>query len=431
MIRGDCDLAQYWQGDNKRAKGHVGTGGRRMCRQFLPGNMTRLVLSAVLAFACIHPAVAWVNGELSIWMDADRVPAVQQAGLKFEHDYGIKVNVDATENIPNNFPLAAQANKGPDIVVFAHDKIGEWADGGLIAPIAVPESYRARFSSKAWEAVQHRKEYWGYPFCFEVVGLIYNKKLLDGPPPAQLSDLAAVSDQLKKEHPGVAPILWDYYSPYYSWGILASAGAYIYAKTDKGYDIKNIGIASQGAIDALNQIIGLVHAGILPRTASVAGMPKQMMAEGKLAMTISGPWDWSDLIKSGIDFGVSPIPGVDGKPGRAFIGVSVAYINRSSPNLDIARQFLENYAITDETLAAANKLKPIGIPALNSLYDKMAQNDELLRQMKLCADIGEVMPNIPQMGRFWPAMGSALQLATSGQLTAKAALSEAQESMLK
>ena len=103
-------------------------------------------------------------------MDADRMPAMQEAGRKFEHDYGIKVNVDATENIPNNFPLAVQSNKGPDVVIFAHDKLGEWADGGLIAPIPIDAEYRSRFDSVAWEAVRHRGEYWGYPLCFEVVG---------------------------------------------------------------------------------------------------------------------------------------------------------------------------------------------------------------------------------------------------------------------
>jgi maltose/maltodextrin transport system substrate-binding protein len=393
--------------------------------------MTRLLLCAVLTFVFARPAAAWVDGELSLWMDADRVPAMQEAGRKFEHDYGIKVNVDATENIPNNFPLAAQSNKGPDIVIFAHDKVGEWADGGLIAPIAVPESYRSRFDPKAWEAVQHRREYWGYPLCFEVVELIYNKKLVQDPPPAQLSDLLEVDKRLKTEHPGVATILWDYDSPYYSWGIFASGGAYVFGKTDEGYDTKNIGIDTPGAVDALNQLIGLVRAGVLPRAASVAGMPKQMMAEGKLAMMISGPWDWPDLMKSGIDFGIAPIPGIQGAPGRAFVGVSIAYINRSSPNVDIAREFLEHYAITDEALAAANKLKPLGIPALNSLYESMSKNDGLLREMKVCADYGEVMPNIPQTGRFWSAMGSALQIATNGQATADAALAEARESMLK
>jgi len=389
----------------------------------------RFILCALFAFSWVRPVSAWVNGELSIWMDADRMPAMQEAGRKFEHDYGIKVNVDATENIPNNFPLAVQSNKGPDVVIFAHDKLGEWADGGLIAPVPVDAAYRSRFDSLSWEAVRHRSEYWGYPLCFEVVGLIYNKKLVQTPP-AQLSDLIELNKQLKAERPDVMTILWDYTSPYYSWGIFGSAGAYVYAKTEEGYDTKDIGIANPGAIEALNQLVGLVRAGVLPKTASVAGMPKQMMAEGKLAMTLSGPWDWPDLMKNGIDFGVVPVPGVGGKPGKAFIGVSVAYINRSSPNMDIARQFLENYAITDKGLAEANRLKPLGIPALKSLYETMSKNDELLREMKVCADDGEVMPNIPQMGRFWGAMGSALQIATNGQATAQQALTEARENML-
>ena len=242
--------------------------------------------------------------------------------------------------------------------------------------------------------------------------------------------MIGLNKQLKAERPDVTTILWDYTSAYYSGVIFGSAGTYVYGKTEKGYDTKDIGIATPGAIDALNQLIGLVRAGVLPKTASVAGMPKQMMANGKLAMTLSGPWDWPDLMKNGIDFGVAPVPGVGGKPGKAFIGVSVAYINRSSPNLDIARQFLEHYSITDEGLAAANRLKPLGIPALKSLYETMSKNNELLREMKVCADDGEVMPNISQMGRFWGAMGSALQIATNGQASAQSALTEARENML-
>lgn len=392
--------------------------------------MIRCFLYTVAAFAYVHKTPAWVNGQLSIWMDADRVPAMQQLGRQFEHDFGIKVNVDWTENIPNNFPLAAQSGKGPDIVFFAHDKVGEWADGGLIAPIPVSASYRDRFSAKAWEAVKHRNEFWGYPISFEVVGLIYNKKLVDTPP-AQLSDLVAFNQRFKQGHPGLTSILWDYNSPFYSWGILASAGAYVYAKNEEGYDTCNVGVDTPGAVEALNEIVQLIQIGVLPRVASMDGIPKQLMAEGKLAMMVSGPWDWPDLTKSGIDFGVAPVPGMGGNPGRAFVGVSVAYVNRSSPNLDIARQFIENYALTERGLMACQRLKPIGIPALTSLCDKMAKTDLLLQEMKACADDGEVMPNIPQMGRFWSAMGSALQVTSSGQATARAALSDAQNSMLR
>src|ERR1700681_3697745 len=90
----------------------------------------------------------------------------------------------------------------------------------------------------------------------------------NGPPPKSLSDLTALDEQIKKDHPGVASILWDYKSAYYSWGILASAGAYIYAKKDDGYDLGDVGVADAGAVEALSKIIGLVDAGILPKSIS-------------------------------------------------------------------------------------------------------------------------------------------------------------------
>jgi len=393
--------------------------------------MRKLLIICLLAFAPIRPGLAWTDGELLVWMDADRAPAVGQIAQRFERTLGIKVRIETPEKITDDFPIAAQAGKGPDIVIWAHDKVGEWADAGIIAPVDVSSDFRNRFFPKAWEAVTHDKQVWGYPLCFEVVSLIYDRALLDGPPPSQLSDLVGLNQRIKKRNPSVTSILWDYSSPYYSWGILASAGAYVYAKTDDGYDIKNVGVANRGAVEALDEITHLVRAGVLPKIVSSTAVPKEMMAQGKLAMMISGPWDWPDLMKNGIDFGVAPIPGVNGQPGKAFVGVSVAYINRSSPNRDVAKEFLEHYLITEEGLSIANHAKPIGIPALISLYNKLAQNDSLLQQMKVCADDGDVMPNIPQMGRFWSSMASAMQIATTGQSSAQAALSEAKTTMLK
>ncbi|MBV9673734.1 MAG: maltose/maltodextrin ABC transporter substrate-binding protein MalE, partial [Verrucomicrobia bacterium] len=135
--------------------------------------------------------------------------------------------------------------------------------------------------------------------------------------------------------------------------------------------------------------------------------------------------------KNGIDFGVSPIPGIDGKPGRPFIGVSAAYLNRSSPNLDIAREFIEQYLVSDEGLAALNDGKSIGIPASTKLYEQVAKENTLLEGLRTCAEHGQVMPNVPEMGRFWTAVGGALQLATNGQETAQKALDDAASTMRK
>jgi maltose/maltodextrin transport system substrate-binding protein len=384
-----------------------------------------------LLLTATHIAGAWTNGQLLIWMDADRASAMQMVANKFEQDYGIPVRIETPEKITDNFPLAAQAGKGPDIVIWAHDKVGEWADGGIIAPIEVTAAYKQQFYPMAWDAVRHRRQLWGYPISLEAIGLIYNKKLVNGTPPTQLSELVSFHQKLKSERPGTNSILWDYTSPYYSWGILASGGSYIFGKTSDGYDPRNVGVATDGAVEALSEIVHLIDIGVLPRMASSGDIPQELMAQGKLAMMISGPWDWPNLMKSGIDFGVVPMPGISGKLGKAFIGVQVAFINRSSPNRDLIKEFVEKYAFTKESLCALDHVKPIGIPAMISLYDELSRSNPLLGEMKRCADEGEVMPNIPQMARFWTSVATAFEVATSGRSSPAAALAEAQRNMLK
>jgi maltose/maltodextrin transport system substrate-binding protein len=136
-------------------------------------------------------------------------------------------------------------------------------------------------------------------------------------------------------------------------------------------------------------------------------------------------------MKTGIDFGVAPVPGCGDKPAEPFVGVSAAYINRASSNQDIAREFIEGFLASEEGLKAMNEAKPIGIPSLISLAKIFDEENPLLKEMKVCIEQGEVMPNIPEMGRFWSALGSALQLATNGQSPVPAALQEAAENMRK
>src|SRR5215469_15604777 len=147
-------------------------------------------------------------------------------------------------------------------------------------------------------------------------------------------------------------------------------------------------------------------------------------------MMISGPWAWSNPVKSGIDFGVAMMPGMNGNVGRPFVGITAPYVNRSSPNMDLAQEFLENYLLTEESLIAMDHGKPIGVPALISLYEKMAPDNPNLRQLKVAVDIGQLTPNIPQMGRFFTAVGAAIQIATEGHASPEAALREA-EAMIR
>jgi maltose/maltodextrin transport system substrate-binding protein len=379
---------------------------------------------------CLVPRhlLAWTDGELLIWMDPDRGQALKPLAERFENDLGVDAKVETPEKLTENFPLAAQVGKGPDIVIWAHDKVGEWADAGLIAPVGVSDVFSRKFFPKAWQAVRHKNRTWGYPIALETVTLIYNRKLLDVPPPTELSQLESVSQRIKMKHPAVTAILWDYKSAYYSWGILDSAGGYVFAKKGTNYDLNNVGVATPGSVEALSKIIALVHAGLLPKSVSYSTV-EEMMGQEKVAMMISGPWAWANLRQRGIDFGVAPMPGVNGKLGRPFIGVMVAYCNRSSPNQDLAKEFLEHYLLTEDGLRAMNHAKPIGVPALISSYDRMAKNNGRLRELKTSVDYGEIMPNVPQMSRFFSSVSAALQIATTDRASAQAALQDAEANM--
>lgn len=390
-----------------------------------PRQFFRLFLTLFLAPINLF---AWTNGELLIWMDSARAQGLELIAKKFEKDLGIKVTIETPQNITDDFPISAQAGQGPDIVIWAHDKVGEWADGGLIAPVEVSNEFVNKFFPKAWHAVRHQEWTFGYPIAMETVTLIYNKRLLEGPPPKELSQLVLINKIIKEKHPGVTAILWDYDSAYYSWGILASTGGYVFGKNGAYYDVRNVGVATPGAVRGLSQIIALIRAGILPSYVSYSSV-EAMMGQGKVAMIISGPWAWANLQASGIDFGLAPMPGVDGKPAHPFVGVSVAYVNRSSPNTNLVPYFIERYLLTDEGLTAMNQAKPIGVPALISVYRNWSKEDPLVRQLNAAVDLGQVMPNIPEMGRFFSSVGTALQVATQGRASAQQALSDAAAAM--
>ena len=307
----------------------------------------KLLLLSFVLFSAVR-GFGWTDGELLIWISDNRgYHALGELGKRFEREMGVPVRVETQEDITNKFQLAAQSGKGPDIFFWAHDRIGEWADAGLLKPVKVGEAFKAAFLPMAWEAVTHRKQIWGYPLALECVSLICNKKLVTGRPPTQLSEFPAFARELKAKDPKLIAIMWDYASPYFSFPFLASAGAYSFRRTETGYNLKDIGVDNAGAIEGLKAIVDLINKDVLPR-GSTQSVTDQKMSSGELATMVNGPWEWTNLRKRGIDFELAPLPGVGGNPGKPFVGVLTAFINRSSPNTDFAKYFLEQYVCTVE-----------------------------------------------------------------------------------
>ena len=390
----------------------------------------KLLIGLFLLFSAAR-GLAWTDGELLIWISDNRgYRALGELGKKFEQEMGVPVKVETQGEITNKFQVAAQSGKGPDIFFWANDRIGEWADAGLLKPLKIKEDFKAAFLPMAWEAVTHKKRIWGYPLALECVSLICNKKIVTGKPPAQLSEYPAFAKELKAKDPKLIAIMWDYKSPYFSFPFLASAGAYSFKRTENGYNLKDIGVDNAGAIQGLKAIVDLINEDVLPK-GSTQSVTNQKMSSGELATMVNGPWEWANLRKSGIDFELAPLPGVGGNPGRPFVGVFTALINRASPNADFAKHFLEKYVCTADGLKAIDTEAPLGVPALKALADEMSAKNPLIKGTYENALNGVVMPNIPQMGRFWSSMKAAFEIATTGRATPEAALKDARKNMRK
>ena len=329
--------------------------------------ITKLAFGLFLLCSAVQ-AFAWTDGELLVWIGGDKgYRGLAEVGKKFEKELGVPVKVEEPDGLTDKFQAAAQSGKGPDIVFWAHDRLGEWADAGLLKPLEIKDEFKANFIPMSWDAVTHDKQIWGYPIALEAVSLIYNKKFVTATPPAQLSEVPAFAKELKSRNPNVIAIMWDYNTPYFSWPFLASGGGYPFKKIQGGYDVTNIGVNNEGAVKGLQAIVELINAGVMPKGASYSVMD-QKMNSGELAMMVSGPWAWANLRKSGIDFDLAPLPGVDGNPGRPFVGVLAGLINRSTPNSDLAIQFIEKYVTTSDGLKAIDADVPIGVPALKALF---------------------------------------------------------------
>jgi maltose/maltodextrin transport system substrate-binding protein len=138
-------------------------------------------------------------------------------------------------------------------------------------------------------------------------------------------------------------------------------------------------------------------------------------------MMISGPWAWDNVRKSRIDFAVAPIPRVGSAPSRPFVGVLGCMITAPSRMKDVAREFLEHHVLQVEGLKTISADVPLGTPANKAYFAELA-NDPAIAATMANARAGEPIPNIPETGRFWPAMDAALEAITQGRQSPKAAL---------
>ncbi len=382
-----------------------------------------LLAALLLALAAAAPASAAQPLRLLIWINGDKgYNGMQKVGDAFTRASGVQVVVQHPEGAPDKFQAAAGAGKGPDIFCWPHDRAGEWARSGLIVPVRPPRRLREQIEDSAWQAFSYRGQLWGYPLAIEAVGLIYNKALV-ATPPATFDEVIALDKALAAR--GRKALLWDYNKTFFTWPLLAGAGGYVFGRDAQGnLNPADVGVANAGALQGATMLDRLVREGVMPQGARYAEM-EAGFARGEVAMMISGPWSWDNARKAKIDFGVAPIPAVlPGKPSKPFVGVLGCMITAPSTVKDLAREFIEHHLLTVASLKTISADVPLGTPANKAYFAELAGQPAIAATMAN-ARAGEPIPNIPETGRFWPAMDAALEAITNGRQSPADALAGA------
>ncbi|MCP5287227.1 MAG: maltose/maltodextrin ABC transporter substrate-binding protein MalE [Burkholderiaceae bacterium] len=380
-----------------------------------------LLLAATGAVLATPRALRAAPAPLVCWFTVEGAKAMRAVGERFTADTGVPVVVETPDEGPSKFQQAAGAGKGPDIYVYAHDRIGEWIAAGLIHAVDPSPALINDIDPLAWRGFTQRGRLWGYPYAIEAITLIYNKALLTQPP-ATWDALIALDDRLARD--GRRAVLWDYTNGYFTWPLLAAQGGYAFRqRADGGWDARDTGVANAGALQGAQLLDRLIREGRMPAGSGYPDM-EAAMAQGRVAMVINGPWSWVNLKRVGMDFGVARIPALGDKPAAPFVGIKGLLINRATRQRELAVEFIEHFLLQPEGLRAIDRAEPIGAAASRSFYAQQAVDPRIAGIMASARD-GVPTPSVPEMGRFWAALKTSLTNLTEGRQAPAEALAAA------
>lgn len=350
------------------------------------------------AFAAIE------EGKLVIWINGDKgYNGLAEVGKKFEAETGVPVVVEHPDKLEEKYAQMAATGDGPDIIIWAHDRFGGYAQSGLLAEVNPSPEFKEKIVPFAWDAVKYNGKTIAYPIAIESLSLIYNKDIVPEAPKTW-EELVALDAELKKQKKSA--IMFNLQEPYFTWPLIAAAGGYAFKPTAEGFDVNDVGVNSDGAKAGLQFLSEMIKANMMSADVDYS-IAEAAFNKGDVALTINGPWAWSNMDQTGVNYGVAVLPTFKGNPSKPFVGVMSAGINAASPNKDLAVEFLENFFITDEGLDLVNKDKPLGAVALKSFQSVLEKDPRIAATMQN-AQNGEIMPNIPQMAAFWYATRNAV-----------------------
>ena len=349
------------------------------------------------------------NADLVIWADQKKADSLKEIAKSWGQEQGITVAVQIVANdLQPAFITANQAGNGPDIVMGAHDWIGNLVQNSAIRPVVLSPEAEANYSNIALKAVTYDGQIYGTPYAVECLGLFVNKALTQVTEPATIEEMVEAGTAAGTELI-LSQAVDEKGDAYNMEPIYTAAGGYLFGKNPDGsYNSKDLGIGKEGSIRAAEKIGQLGKQGALRKSVTAANHIS-LFTDAKAPYLISGPWALADIKKAGIDYQLTRIPGfgdIEGSQARPFAGVNCFYVASNGKNKAFAETFVAD-AAKDMTFAASmfpsNELPP----AQKDLAEKLrTEQPDMVTFADMSAQ-ADPMPAIPAMSSVWEPFGRA------------------------
>lgn len=318
-----------------------------------------------------------------------------------------KSNLTEALKMVGNDPKAA-----PDMYFFAHDKIGVYAEMGILAPVTDlidSQALNVAYVPMTLEAATYQGELYQLPVYFETLLFLYNRLYLaDENVPKTTEQLYAYMEE--KTRGGHYGFVEQHSTAYYSAGWIHGFGGYIMDADG------NVGLNMPETAAALQYHKKFVE--LMPGESEYATV-NTLFQEGKAHATIGGPWLVSAARASGMDLGIAAMPTVDETqiPISPYMGVQgVQVLKYAAENkTDAVRKVL--HALMQPAVGVALAKVSGCAPAVEACYEnEEVASDDVVMAMRATAENTIPMPNRPEMDIMWTVAADMLvNINMSGQ----------------
>jgi arabinogalactan oligomer / maltooligosaccharide transport system substrate-binding protein len=395
--------------------------------------MRRKRMPALLAAGMLAalPALVAAQTEIVVWhaYRGDEKTAFEKVVAQYNQDRagkGIKATTLAVpyDAFADKITAAVPRGKGPDVFVYAQDRLGGWVEAGnTIEPIDfyLDDATKAKFLPSTMEAMTYQGQIFGLPLNYKVITMIYNKKLVTTPPKTS-GELVKLAQSLTDASSGRYGLAYWYSNFYYHAPLMNAFGGGV-------FDAKGApAINSPQNVRSLDYLLGWVTRDkILPAEPSTA-LVTSLFNGGQAAIVFSGPWFLGE-IAAGIDFGLALLPTIDeagGAPMRPWMTVEGVYIAAPSQQKTAAFDFVKY--VTDLPAAKVLAVEGRQTPALTAVYDDpQIANDPILKVFREQVGVAIPMPNSVEMTMVWSPVSTAMNTIVQGSAKPQAAMDIAQK----